>query len=190
MIFNERFEFPEKKFFWCNQANGMRFQNFPSLNEQHEEEINKLANDPFTGDWAKILKEVENPDEIEALKAKNEENEIKERDPLESTEEEDENQVIKVNFKEIDRLQYHVRAIENDCHIIPNGSVKLNVKHEIQRNEAYLGLAQRENFELVNYSHFRNVQGQRDQIEDDENIFSTCFLDPVEQDTPRFVWSL
>lgn len=119
----------------------MRFQAFPALNTQHEDEINNLSNQPFSGEWNKILKEVENPDEIEELERKKEEAANKERDPLESTEEEDEGTVLKINLKEIDRLNYHVRAIENDCHIVPNGSVKLNIKHEVQRNEAFLGLS-------------------------------------------------
>ena len=43
-----------------------------------------------------------------------------ERDPLASTEEEDpEATVIRIDLKEVDRLHYHIRAIENDCHIIP-----------------------------------------------------------------------
>ena len=39
---------------------------------------------------------------------------------LSSTEEVDpESLIVRINLKEIDRLHYHVRAIENDCHIIP-----------------------------------------------------------------------
>ena len=37
-----------------------------------------------------------------------------------STEEVDpESLIVRINLKEVDRLLYHVRAIENDCHIIP-----------------------------------------------------------------------
>lgn len=45
-----------------------------------------------------------------------------------------------INLKEVDRLHYHVRTIETDCHIIPMGAVKLNDKHEVQRSECFLGL--------------------------------------------------
>jgi hypothetical protein len=39
---------------------------------------------------------------------------------LDSTEEVDpESLIVRINLKEIDRLYYNVRAIENSCHIIP-----------------------------------------------------------------------
>ena len=79
-------------------------------------------------------------------------------DPLASTEEEAGSNVPKpVNLKEIDRLHYHVRTIENDCHIIPMGAVRLNDKHEVQRSENFLGLPLNEVFDLKCYSQFRNV---------------------------------
>ena len=61
-----------------------------------------------------------------------------ERDPLASTEEEDpEASIVRIDLKEVDRLHYHVRAIENDCHIIPQGAMKLTALHEVHRNEAF-----------------------------------------------------
>ena len=96
------------------------------------------------------------------------------RDPLASTEEEDPKAlIIPVNCKEIDRLNYHVRAIENDCHIIPHGSMKLTPAHEVERNEAFTGLSPKECFNLDFYSHFRNVQDQtkRENLEADDAIF-------------------
>ena len=66
--------------------------------------------------------------------------------------------IVRINFKEIDRLHYHVRAVENDCHIVPHGSMKLTPKHEVHRNEAFGGLNDSECFKLEHYSHFRNVQ--------------------------------
>jgi hypothetical protein len=47
-------------------------------------------------------------------------------DPLASSEEEDESaKILPVNLKEIDRLLYVVRAIENDCSAVPYGAFKL-----------------------------------------------------------------
>lgn len=81
-----------------------------------------------------------------------------EKDPLESTEEEDpEAKIERFDLKEIDRLLYHIRAIENDCNIIPQGAMKLTPEHEVARNEAFLGLTIGELGNLHNYSHFRNV---------------------------------
>ena len=70
-----------------------------------------------------------------------------ERDPLASTESEDEAaKIVPVNLKEIDRLQYVVRAIENDCFCVPCGSYKLTTDHEVVRNEAFRGLNKSECF--------------------------------------------
>ena len=63
-------------------------------------------------------------------------------DPLASTEEEDgADKEALINLKEIDRLHYHILAIENDCHVVPMGSMKLNCKHEVQRSEAFNGFS-------------------------------------------------
>jgi len=80
---------------------------------------------------------------------------------LASTEEEDpESLIVKIDLKEIDRLFYHVRAIENDCHIVPHGSMRLNEKHEVQRSEAFNGLTSENAFKLGSYMHFRNCQNE------------------------------
>jgi len=46
----------------------MKFQLFPALNDQHEVDYNNLANLPFSGNYAKVHKVVENAEEQEALK--------------------------------------------------------------------------------------------------------------------------
>ena len=51
-----------------------------------------------------------------------------------------------------------VNVIENDCHILPQGSMKMTSAHEIARNEAFRGLSQAEVCQLTKYSHFRRVQ--------------------------------
>ena len=81
------------------------------------------------GEPTKILKaKVVNEEMEKKRKAKLEEKDSKvERDPLESTEEEDEDLMVeKMDLLEIDRLHCHVRAIEHECHIVPQGSMKLN----------------------------------------------------------------
>ena len=60
-----------------------------------------------------------------------------------SSEEEDEAaKQVKINLKEIYRVHYIVRAIENDCHIVPQGAFKLTTAHEVARNEAFRGLSE------------------------------------------------
>lgn len=112
---------------------------------------------------------------------------------LSSTEEVDpESLIVRINLKEIDRLHYHVRAIENDCHIIPHGAMKLTLAHEVQRNEAFRGLNADECFKLAFYSHFRNVQDliKKENLEADDAIFQRDFLDEVVTDKPAGCWSL
>ena len=107
-------------------------------------------------------------DRLEALRAQ------KEEDPLASTEEDEASTKEKlVNLKEIDRLHYHVRSIENDCHIVPMGALRLNSKHEVQRSENFLGLPPSEVFDLKCYSHFRNVQNKdkKAKLEADDAVF-------------------
>lgn len=163
------------------------------MNDQHRNNYDALANLPFTGNSSKIHIAVEDPEEQKALNLKRKQKAEKVRDPLEDTSEEDLDALVeKVNLKEIDRLHYHVRAIENDCCIVPKGSIKLNVKHEVQRNEAYLGLSEQENFDISSYSHFRNVQNEekRKQLEADDSIFNKSFLDDAALDMPKGCWSL
>ena len=97
-----------------------------------------------------------------------------------------------VNLKEIDRLHYHVRSIENDCHIVPMGALRLNSKHEVQRSENFLGLPPSEVFDLKCYSHFRNVQNKdkKAKLEADDAVFQRNFLDDVDCDLPVGVWSI
>jgi radial spoke head protein 9 len=117
----------------------------------------------------------------------------KEQGELSSTEEVDpESLIVRVNMKEIDRLHYHVRAIENDCHIIPMGSMKLTVAHEVQRNEAFRGLPPSECFDLHYYSHFRNITDptKKENLEADDAIFQRDFLEEVAGDEPVGCWTL
>mmetsp|Transcript_6566 Transcript_6566/g.10556 ORF Transcript_6566/g.10556 Transcript_6566/m.10556 type:complete len:197 (+) Transcript_6566:104-694(+) len=160
VIYNERFEFPEKKFYWCSSANNMVFEPFPELNDQHKHKVDDFANKMFQGTPAEVLVAVEKPEDAAEAEKRAQEAAAREaaRDELESTEEIDPNSlIVRINFKEIDRLHYHVRAIENDCHIIPQGAMKLTPKHEVHRNEAFNGLPDGECFSLEFYSHFRNV---------------------------------
>ena len=192
VCYNNRFEFPEKKFYWCSQSNNMIFEPFPELNTQHSNELDKFAGQLFQGTPAHVLIAVEKSNEEVEAEKQAREAKLAEKTSLDSTEEEDpEALIVRVNLKEIDRLHYHVRAIENDCHIIPKGSMKLTVKHEVQRNEAFTGLDATECFTLSSYSQFRNVQDvvKKQALEADDAIFKRDFLDEVVV-KPKMVWSV
>ena len=109
---------------------------------------------PFTGDHTTVHIRVEpelTPEEREELANKEPEEPIP-QDPLASTEEEDPNAgFVPLNFTELDRLHYTVHAIENDCHIMPKGAVRLTELHEVRRNAAFRGLAEEEALSIEGY---------------------------------------
>jgi len=148
----------------------------------------------FTGEAYLILGQpVEKDKETLRLEQEAKEKKLAERDPLASTEEEDPaSKIIPINCKEIDRLHYHICAIENDCHIVPQGSMKLTSAHEVARNEAFQGLNAEEAFKIDFYSHFRHVQDaqKRDGLEADDAIFLRNFLDDVHNDQPKGCWTI
>jgi radial spoke head protein 9 len=195
LVFTGRYEFAEKRFYYATSSD-ITFRPFPALNDQHKEEYDKITT-MLTGNAKLIHKKVE--PEKSAGEAGGEEEQVakktlKEIDPLASSEEEDPNaMIVPVDLKEIDRVHFLVRAIENDCHIIPHGSIKLTTSHEVARNEAFKGLAPSEAFNLSYYSHFRNVQNpdKKDGLEKDDAIYQRNFLDDVSTDRPPVgCWSI
>lgn len=91
-------------------------------------------------------------------------------------------EVVKINLKEIDRLLYTVLAIENDCHILPQGAMRLTESHEVSRNAAFKGLNEKEFCNLKCYSHFRNVQSKvkAQALLQDDAVFQRNFLDDLD----------
>jgi len=65
--------------------------------------------------------------------------------------------VPKRNLTEINRVASVVNAIENDCHVCPQGAFKMTTAHELCRAEAFRGLNRDQAMDLSNYQHFRNV---------------------------------
>jgi radial spoke head protein 9 len=126
VTFTDKYEFPEKRFYWASSAD-FKFKNFPTLNDQHFEAFDSIQG-LFSGDPNKIHINVvpEKPPGDDNDAAQDNVEPPKEKDPLASTEEEDPNaSFVPRNFTELDRLQITVYAIENDCHIMPKGAVKL-----------------------------------------------------------------
>ena len=194
LVFTGRYEFAEKRFFYATSSD-FTFKPFPAMNDQHKDEYDKIKT-MLTGNPKVIHKKVEpeksaEPGEGEEQVAKKS---LKEIDPLASSEEEDPNSmIVPIDLKEIDRVHYLVRAIENDCHIVPQGAIKLTTSHEVSRNEAFKGLPASEAFTLNHYSHFRNVQypDKKDGLEKDDAIYQRNFLDDASADLPPFgCWSI
>ncbi len=201
--FSGKYEFPEKSFFWCSTQNNFAFMPFEALNDYHRADI-ETYKQFFWGEAAKVLKSVEPPkaeggEEAEAAaaaeeakKKEEEEKAIAEVDPYATEESEKEPVAPLKNFTELDRLHYTVRAIENDCHVIPHGSFKLTTRHEVRRNEAFTGLPKDKAFCISQWSHFRNVQCQekKAQIEQESAIYKVDFLDEACCDQPKGQWSV
>jgi radial spoke head protein 9 len=139
----------------------------------------------------RVEKEI-SPEDVEAEQVKEPVPKV-EKDPLASTEEEDSNAgFLPRNFIELDRLQFTVLAIENDCHIMPKGSVKLTELHEVRRNNAFRGLNLENAFLIGSYSHFRNIQNpqkQKDLMKDDA-VFHSSFLDEASACKTTGAWSV
>lgn len=96
---------------------------------------------PFTGDPALVHVAVEKKVETEEEKAAKEAK-LAARTELDDTEEEDPNANLVINdLTELDRLLYHVQAIDFDCGLVPQGAVKLTPAHEVERNESFKGLS-------------------------------------------------
>lgn len=186
LVYTGRYEFATKRFYYAT-SNEFVFRPFPALNDQHKELYDGIKN-MLTGNPKLIHKKVEPEKTAEAAEQEDTSKKlVKELDPLASSEEEDPNAlIVPVDLKEIDRVNYIVRAIENDCHIVPQGAFKLTTAHEVARNEAFKGLALGDAFKLSSYSHFRNVQhkDKKEGLEKDDAIFQKNFLDDVSADKP------
>lgn len=185
LVYTGRYEFAEKRFYYALSTDFV-FRPFPALNDQHKGLYDDLKA-MLTGNPRLIHKKVEAEKSAEASEEAVTKKVVKEVDPLASSEEEDPNAlIVPVDLKEIDRVHYLVRAIENDCQVAPHGAYKLTTTHEIARNEAFRGLSLDQAFSIGSYSHFRNVQSKekKEGLEKDDIIFQPNFLDDISADRP------
>jgi len=53
-----------------------------------------------------------------------------------------------------------VNQVEQECHIVPEGSYKLTPIQEVRPNEAFLGLAKDDNSNLSKFVHFTPVRSK------------------------------
>lgn len=145
--YQDQYEFPDKKFFWCTSTN-FEFQEFPELNKQHRDFIEACA-DFFAGVPDKILVEVEKKEGDGGEEGAEEALEEKNQDELATeSESEEEEKIVPRNLLELNRLHFLVLAIEHDCNAVPVYSFKLNPSHEIRRNEAFKGNLETQIFRL------------------------------------------
>lgn len=173
--FNGMTGFCTKSFYWCSSAN-FNFASLPVVDPKNIATLSSF-NGLFTGEHDKILKEAEVSEQQEIF--------VEEDDALPL--------VIKgKNITELDRLSYIVNEIERQCHLVPEGSVKLTPLHEVRRNEAFSGLSKEDASSLAKYVHFRKVEFKEkvDQMERDHSVFKHDFLDAIDNDEIKGSWSL
>lgn len=161
VTFRSMYEFPQKNFYWTlSTTPDFKFKEMPGLGLPTPEqdsfidacatyflgEPNKLQNQK-EGDAEEEPPVEEEPaaeeDEEEGGAAK------KAKDSDES--EEEEIKVPKRNLTELNRLAIVVNAIENDCHMCPEGAFKMTPRHELRRAEAFTGLSSADATHLTHY---------------------------------------
>lgn len=172
--FSGETSFASKTFYWCSSSN-WNFASMPSISPKWEIELAEY-NGLFTGEHDKILHEAS---------GEGHETYVFENDTLVVTNK-------GKNITELDRLAYVVNEIEKQCHLVPEGSVKLTPLHEIRRNEAFCGLSKEDATNLAKYQHFRKVQfkDKVDQMERDDSVFKHDFLDCIDNDSIKGSWTL
>jgi radial spoke head protein 9 len=187
--FTGKYEFPDKQFYWASSKD-FKFAVLPDPLEQH----NDLADssNPFTGDHAFIIKNLEAPEGEGEGDAEPAAEEGEGDQEAEDSSEDDQVKIPPKNFTELDRLSFTVRAIENDCQLVPIGSIKLTPKHEVRRNEAFKGLTLEAALNPENYIHFRSAQteAKKELNEQDDAIFRPDFLESIAEDPIKGSWSL
>jgi hypothetical protein len=132
------YEFPHKKFYFCQ--NEFTFIEMPEIFMPHSDYANNY-NGYFTGDPNTVLQALEKKEEEDKK-----DEDKKDEDPDKKDDSKKEDVEVKPvlplrDFKEIHRLSFTVRAIENDCHICPEGAFKLTPTHEVRRNKNFQGIS-------------------------------------------------
>ena len=184
LTYKDKYEFPDKKFFYC--LNDFVFAELPELFQTHNEHTDKF-NSYFTGDPLTVLVPLEKKEEEEK-------HDDEKKDELKKDDEEIEKPIPipQKDFKEINRLSFVVKAIENDNHLVPEGAYKLNSIHEVRRNQNFNGLHMVDLINPKKYLHFRNAQlsDAKNVLKKVDAVYYSNFLDSIESDTPLGVWSM
>ena len=198
--YKNHYEFPEKTFYYTTFSDNV-FKPLPDTLAQHIPDMKKHSFAMLKGDPNLILEnheEAVNPDDIEAKEKENQAEENKEKqdgDLLlldESVDQEVKPVEKRLNFTELSKLAFIVKAIDYDTNIFPKGAFKLLPIHEIRKNDTFRGLKPEELLDIRNFHYFRAITNnkRKEIIESDEAIFRFDFLDCVDEDPVNGSWSL
>jgi radial spoke head protein 9 len=196
VFYENKYEFPTKQFYWASSSD-YKFDKLPELLDQHTELINEFNSTFFSGDPKTILKNLETPAEGEGDAGANGGNDNEGEGgegalDVDTESEDDEIKIPPKNFTELDRLSFVVCAIENDCQVIPVGSIKLTPLHEVRKNEAFKGLCHESALCETQYLHFRSCQTKekKELNQKDDAIFRPDFLESIADDSIKGSWSV
>jgi len=170
LSFHDQYEFPLKRFYYAT-SNNYHFKVLPNIIPEFADTAENFRN-LFTGNAESVLFNKKEGGGEEGDAPPPEEPPKTEVDSLADTEdlEEERNRRVPPDiFKEIDRLAYVVRAIENDCSVTPIGAFKLTPTHELRYDDNFEGLGITEVDKMQNWQHFRNPQ--------DETVMKTIMRD-------------
>ncbi len=166
--------FPTKTFYWCSSRN-YNFASLPSINAKVAEKVAAI-NTQFTGEYDTILGTQEGETKTIVL-------EDEEEMPL---------TIKPKNITELDRLSHTVQRIEEECHVIPEGSLKLTPIQEARPNEAFTGLCKETAFDAAKYLHFTppHTKEKHEQMDRDDSIFTGDWLDSITTDPIKGAWTI
>ena len=146
--FKDKYAFPHKKFYYAPAT--FIFDQLPALDEFNRQKVENFCHLPFSGDPNQILVNIQGEEGQENKEAE-------QKKENEDSDEEDKVKIVPKNFTELDRLSYTIRAIENDCQIVPVGGFRMCELHELRYNECFKGLNCKKVC-LKDFQHFRYPQ--------------------------------
>lgn len=162
--------------------------------------MKKHSNILLKGDPKLIIENYEegvDPEAAEREKQKEEEaNKEKQNDEMalldESVDQEVKQVERRLNFTELCKLSFIVKAIDYSTNIFPKGGFRILPIHEIRRNETFKGLSPDQLLDIKNYHYFRPISSddRKKIIESDEAIFREDFLDCVDEDSVKGSWTM
>jgi len=159
-------EFPDKKYYFCTTSNYV-LRNFPQQKAGYEDQASKIIT-AFTGDPSFFAYNGEEP-----------EPEDPEAPPVE-------------RFREMNRLAYTVKTIDNNCAVVPRGALVVDATKKAIPNLYFNGLSHQSSTELRSYMHLRRpetLQGQS-LLNKAGIIKSGDFLDCIDRDAPNGIWTI